>query len=359
MPASGHRLARVKAWVLSHPATLLGSPAGTPPPLALKDVPDPVPRAGEVLVRVTACGVCRTDLHVIEGEIPLPRLPLIPGHQVVGTVVGGGSRFQPGTRVGIAWLRHTCGTCADCRRGDENLCLDARFTGYHEDGGYAEAVVVPEDFAYALPPGVSDLLAAPLLCAGIIGYRALRRADLAPGETVGLYGFGSSAHVSLQVARAWGCGVMVVTRGEEHRALAREMGADWVGSPDERPPRPLDRAVVFAPAGEVMVEALAAVRRGGTVASACIHMSPIPALDYDRHLFGEKTLTSTTANTRRDGEDLLALAARGAIRAHVREYAFTDALAALADVRSDRVRGSAVLRVADGGGAATRPSSGR
>ena len=336
----------MRAWALRQPSALGAVPPREPPlALALEDVPDPAPGPGEVLVRVAACGVCRTDLHVVEGEIPLPRLPLIPGHQVVGTVVRGGRRFAPGTRVGIAWLRSTCGTCEDCRRGDENLCEGARFTGYHEDGGYAEAVVVPEDFAYALPPGVPDLEATPLLCAGIIGYRALRQADLRPGETVGLFGFGSSAHVSMQVARAWGCGVFVVTRGEEHRALAREMGADWVGAPGERPPRLLDRAVVFAPAGEVLLEALAAVRRGGTVASACIHMSAIPPLDYDRHLFGEKTLRSTTANTRRDGEELLALAGRGAVRPHVRAYDFADALVALADVRADRVQGSAVLRV--------------
>lgn len=335
----------MKAWVLSRPVPFPDWPAGTPP-LALREVPEPRPRAGEVLVNVTACGVCRTDLHVVEGEIPLPKVPVIPGHQVVGRVVSGGTRFAPGTRVGIAWLRSTCGTCADCRRGDENLCLQATFTGYHEDGGYAESAVVPEDYAYALPDGITDVLAAPLLCAGIIGYRALKQADVRPRETVGLYGFGSSAHVSMQVARAWGCGVMVVTRGEDHRALAREMGADWVGAPGETPPVPLDRAVVFAPAGEVVVDALASVRRGGTVSSACIHMSPIGPLDYDRHLFGEKTLRSTTANTRRDGEELLALAGKGAVRAHVTTYPFADAPRALADVRADRVKGSAVLRVA-------------
>ena len=310
-------------------------------------LPDPVPGAGEILVEVSVCGLCRTDIHIVDGEIERPRDPIVPGHQVVGRVLEGGTRFQVGDRVGIAWLRSTCGTCADCRRGDENLCRNARFTGYHEHGGMAERVVVPEDFAYALPGGIDDAHVAPLLCAGIIGYRALRRAQVGEGETVGLYGFGSSAHIAMQVAQHRGCEVFVVTRGEAHRALAREMGAAWVGDSGEAPPRPMDRAVIFAPAGELMRDALHATRWGGTVASACIHMSPMPELDYTRHLFGERTLTSTTANTRRDGEELLAIAAEGAITTHVTEFAFSACDEGLQAIRADAIQGSAVLRVRD------------
>jgi propanol-preferring alcohol dehydrogenase len=333
----------VRAWVVEQPGRLSGGA------LVPSEVPDPRPGPGEILVRVSVCGLCRTDIHVVQGEIDLPALPLVPGHQVVGTVVEGGARFAAGARVGIAWLHETCGTCADCLRGDENLCRAARFTGYHVDGGMAELVTVPEDFAYALPPGIDDLSAAPLLCAGIIGYRALRQADVAAGETVGLYGFGSSAHIALQVARHWGCRVFVVTRGEAHRALAREMGAVWVGAGGEAPPEPMDRAVIFAPAGELLPQALEAVRWGGTVSSAAIHTSPIPEMDYARHLFGERTLRSTTASTRADGEALLAIAAEGAVRAHVTEYRFEAAAEGLAAILADEVRGSAVLRV----GAAT------
>jgi propanol-preferring alcohol dehydrogenase len=330
----------VKAWVLDAPGAVTDDG-----PLRLADAPEPVPGEGELLVRVSACGLCRTDLHVCQGEIPLPRLPLVPGHQIVGTVVRGGRRFAAGERVGIAWLRETCGRCADCGRGDENLCRFARFTGYHADGGYAECATVPEAFAYALPDAVTDFEAAPLLCAGIIGYRALRQADVGPGEAVGLYGFGSSAHIALQVAHHFGCRVHVVTRGEAHRALAREMGAAWVGDGSEAPPEPLDRAVLFAPAGDLVPRALEAVRWGGTVASAAIHMSPIPPLDYDRHLFGEKTLRSTTASTRRDGEELLALAAEGVLRTHVEIVPFGEAPRGLARILRDQVRGSAVLAV--------------
>jgi propanol-preferring alcohol dehydrogenase len=311
----------------------------------LEDVAEPSPDEGEIVVEVAACGLCRTDLHVVQGEIPLPRLPIVPGHQVVGRVVGDGKRLRAGERVGVAWLHETCGRCADCLRGDENLCRSARFTGYHADGGFAERVKVPEAFAYRLPGGLSDLETAPLLCAGIVGYRALQQADVAPGEAVGLYGFGSSAHVALQVARHWGCRVHVVTRGEAHRALAREMGAAWVGDVHERPPEPLDRAVLFAPAGELVPRALEAVRWGGTVASAAIHMSEIPALDYARHLFGERTLRSTTASTRRDGEALLALAAEGAIRVRAEPVPFAEVHAGLERILADRVQGSAVLVV--------------
>ncbi|MDF1703069.1 MAG: zinc-binding alcohol dehydrogenase family protein [Planctomycetota bacterium] len=314
--------------------------------VARGELPAPEPGPGEILVDVSVCGLCRTDLHILDGDIDRPRNPIVPGHQVVGRVVGGGTRFAPGARVGIAWLRSTCGTCGACGRGAENLCRAARFTGYHEHGGMAEQVVVPEAFAYALPESLDDAHAAPLLCAGIIGYRALRQADVRPGSRVGLYGFGSSAHIAMQVAQHWGCEVVVVTRGEAHRELARAMGATWVGDSGEAPPEPLDSAVVFAPAGELLRDALACTRWGGTVASACIHMSPVPELDYTEHLFGERTLRSTTANTRRDGEALLAIAGAGAIRTHVTEFAFEAASEGLQAIRADAVRGSAVLRVA-------------
>ncbi len=330
----------MKAWILEKPGPL--SRTG---PLVLDEVEDPTPENGEVLVEVSVCGLCRTDIHVVQGEIPLPRLPLIPGHQVVGRVVGGGQRFEPGQRVGVAWLHETCDACADCFRGDENLCRNARYTGYTENGGFAEYVKVPEAYAYLLPEGIDDLQAAPLLCAGIIGYRALKQADVEEGETVGLYGFGSSAHIALQIAHHMGCRVHVVTRGEAHQEHARQMGAEWVGGPGEKPPEPLDRAVVFAPAGEVVLEALGAVRWGGTVSSAAIHMSEIPPIDYDAVLFGERTLRSTTANTREDGRELLEIAGEGAIRTEVTSYDFEDVNAGLLAIEEDRVRGSAVLRV--------------
>jgi propanol-preferring alcohol dehydrogenase len=259
----------MRAWILEKPAPLEERP------LKLVDRPDPEPDHDGIVVEVDVCGLCRTDIHVCEGEIPLPRLPIVPGHQVVGRVVARGRdarRFEEGDRVGIAWLHRTCGTCADCGRGDENLCRHALFTGYHVDGGFAEKVKIGEAFAYALGPDHT----APLLCAGIIGYRALRQADVTRDEIVGLYGFGSSAHIALQVAKARGNRVFVVTRGEAHRELARRMGAEWVGDSGDAPPEPMDRAVIFAPAGELIPEALDAVRWGGTVASAAIHMSPIP-----------------------------------------------------------------------------------
>jgi propanol-preferring alcohol dehydrogenase len=332
----------VRAWVLDRPAPLEQRP------LRLATLPDPEPGPGEIILEVSCCGLCRTDIHIVEGEIELPTLPVVPGHQAVGRVGARGrgvKRFRAGDRVGVAWLRSTCGRCADCARGDENLCRGARFTGYHAHGGLAERVVVPAAFAYALPEGIDDAHAAPLLCAGIIGYRALRQADVTEGETVGLYGFGSSAHIALQVARARGNRVFVVTRGERHRELARRMGADWVGDAGDRPPEPMDRAVIFAPAGELVPQALEAVRWGGTVASAAIHMSPIPQMDYARHLFGERTLRSTTASTRRDGRQLLELAARHAIATEVTVFPFDEVNEGLLAIKRDAIQGSAVLRV--------------
>jgi propanol-preferring alcohol dehydrogenase len=317
-------------------------------PLERMELPDPEPRSGEIRVRVRACAICRTDLHVIEGDLPPRRLPLVPGHQVVGTVdqVGEGCRrFRPGARVGIAWLRWTCGVCDACRTAAENLCEASRYTGYHEDGGYAELAVVPEAFAYPIPPAFSDLDAAPLLCAGIIGYRALRRTELAHGGRLGLYGFGSSAHVVIQIARHRGAEVFVATRGAGHRDLARRLGAAWAGETADPMPVPLDAAIVFAPAGEIVPTALRALRKGGVVVLAGIHMTPIPAMEYGPHLFHEKTLRSVEANTRKDGEDLLREAAAIPIRPSVATFALEAANDALQELKADRLDGTGVLLV--------------
>jgi propanol-preferring alcohol dehydrogenase len=332
----------MRAMVLEHPAPVEDAP------LRAVDVAPPDPAAGEVRVRITLCGVCRTDLHVVEGDLPPRRPRIVPGHQIVGTidVLGpGASRFAPGDRVGIAWLRSTCGRCGFCRRGDENLCAEARFTGYDADGGYAEYAVVREDFAYLLPPQVGDAEASPLLCAGIIGYRALRRAEIRPGCRLGLYGFGASAHIAIQVARHLGCRVFVMTREEKHRRLAAALGAEWTGGAADAPPEPLDSAVLFAPAGSLVPVALAALDRGGTLALAGIYLSAIPPLDYERHLFYEHTLRSVTANTRRDGEELLRLAAEIPIRPHTVRFPLEQANAALAALKHDGFEGAAVLDV--------------
>jgi propanol-preferring alcohol dehydrogenase len=297
-------------------------------------------------VRVRVAAICRTDLHVIEGDLAPQRLPLIPGHQTVGVVdrLGPGCRrFRPGDRVGIAWLRWTCGACDFCQSGAENLCAASRYTGYHEDGGYAELALVPEDFAYAIPEGFSDTEAAPLLCAGIIGYRALSRAEVRGSGRIGLYGFGSSAHVVIQIARHRGAEVYVATRSPGHRDLARRLGAVWAGDTAEPMPAALDAAIVFAPAGEVVPPALRAVRKGGVVVLAGIHMSTIPAMEYGPHLFHEKTLRSVEANTRRDGEKLLREAAEIPIRPAVVPYPLDAANDALAALKADRLVGTGVL----------------
>jgi propanol-preferring alcohol dehydrogenase len=321
-------------------------------PLELVDLPMPEPGQGEIRLRVRACGVCRTDLHVIEGDLPRRTLPIVPGHQVVGIVdaVGSGSEgFRVGDRAGIAWLRGTCGTCEWCRSGRENLCGRSTYTGYHANGGYAEYAVVPAAYAYPLPEAFGDLEAAPLLCAGIIGYRALQRSSVPPGGRLALYGFGSSAHVVMQIARHRGCTVDVVTRGEGHRELAREMGAAWAGGPGETPSELADGAIIFAPAGEIVPEALRAVRPGGTVACAGIYMSSVPELDYEECLFHEKTLTSVEANTREDGRGLLKEAAEVPVRARVTEYSLEEANEALIRLKNDGIDGSAVLRIAGDG----------
>ena len=323
-------------------------------PLVLEDVPRPSPGPGELLVRVHVCAVCRTDLHVIEGDLSEDKRPITPGHMVVGTVVAAGpdgpGRMPPfarDDRVGVAWLRGTCGDCAHCRGGQENLCRDARFTGYHVDGGYADYVTVPAAWAYPIPAGFKDAAAAPLLCAGIIGYRALTLSGVRPGERLGLFGFGNSAHIVMQVALARGCEVVVASRGGVHRNLALELGAAWVGAADEIEPESLHAAILFAPAGELVPPILRALRRGGTCACAGIHMSPIPAIDYDNELFGERVLRSVTANTRADGLGLLREAAAIPIRPRTTSYPLEEANRALQDLKHDRVQGAAVLHVTD------------
>lgn len=317
-------------------------------PLQLRDLPVPLPGPGEVLVKVQVCAVCRTDLHVIEGELPDVKRPLIPGHQVVGTVArlgAGVTEVQEGDRVGIAWLQGTCGICEFCTSGRENLCLKARFTGYQVDGGYAEYAVVPARFAYPIPPAFADEAAAPLLCAGIIGYRALRLSGIKPGQRLGLYGFGASAHIAIQIARHWGCQVYVSSLKAEHQALARELGAVWVGGAQDVPPDSLHGSIIFAPAGELVPPALRALERGGTLALAGIHMSPIPSLDYDRDVFGERVLRSVTANTRQDGIDLLREAAAIPITPRTVRFPLPQANQALQALKAGSFQGAAVLTI--------------
>lgn len=317
----------------------------TQQPLQLRDVPIPKVDRGQLLVRVTACGVCRTDLHTVEGELELPRLPLIPGHQVVGMVaaVGPGvDTFREGDRVGVVWLYRTCGECRYCRAGRENLCERGEFTGLHADGGYAEYMVVDAAFAYPLPGPLSDVEMAPLLCGGVIGYRALRLSEVRPGETLGLYGFGNSAHVTIQVARHWGCQVFVFTRSPGHQAHARELGAAWVGRAEDTPPEPLDAAIIFAPAGELIPQALRVLRPGGTVALAGIHMSPLPTMPYSL-LYRERTLRSVANSTRQDARELLTLAAAIGIRTEVTPFPLSAANEALLALKESRLRGDAVL----------------
>jgi alcohol dehydrogenase, propanol-preferring len=330
-------------------AMILESPrAAEQHPLVPGDVPLPVPGAGEVRVRVAACGVCHTDLHIVEGELQLPKLPVVPGHQIVGVVdaLGAGVRaFREGDRVGIPWLNWTCGECRFCRSGLENLCESARFTGFHSDGGFAEATIVHESFAYALPQNFSDLQVAPLLCAGIIGYRSLRLTGVAPWDRLGLFGFGASAHIVVQLARHLGCEVYVFTRSEEHRKLARELGAAWAGSAEDEAPEKVDGAIIFAPAGRLVPAALRATRKGGTVAMAGITMSPIPELDYDSLLYHERVLRSVANSTRQDARDLLRLAAEIPVRTEVQSFKLEEANLALDALKHSRIRGAGVLAI--------------
>ncbi len=330
----------MRAWSVTEPGSVDGEP------LRLEARPIPHAAADELLVRVRTCGVCRTDLHVTEGDLPVHRPHVVPGHEVVGTVEAAGSdvtEFAPGDRVGVAWLRRTCGTCRFCRAGRENLCLSPRFTGWDDDGGYAEFVVAPAAYAYPIPDAFDDVHAAPLLCAGIIGFRALERAALPPGGRLGIYGFGGSAHLAAQIALHRGATVHVLTRSSAAQRLALDLGCASAGEADDEPPEPLDAAILFAPVGHLVPVALAALDRGGTLAIAGIHLSDIPALNYQDHLFQERQVRSVTANTREDGRRFLAEAADAQVQVHAQPYPFTGALDALRDLAHDRVDGAAVL----------------
>jgi propanol-preferring alcohol dehydrogenase len=330
-------------------ACLLRAPAAIETnPLKFTDVAAPQPKRREVLVRVRACGVCRTDLHVIEGELPPRKSPVIPGHQVVGIVEQQGEnarRFAIGDRVGIAWLHRADGNCEYCQAGAENLCDNPVFTGYSVDGGYAELIVAPEDFVYAIPEGFPDEQAAPLLCAGIIGFRSLRLSGIKAGGRLGFYGFGAAAHVAIQVARHWGAEVFASTRDVRHQELAVELGAKWAGGTFDEPPEKLDAAIVFAPAGEIVPAALKALKRGGALVLGGIHMSPIPSFSYDL-LYQERIIRSVANNTRKDGEDFLRVAAEIPIRTHVQIFPLAEANRALNALKNDAIPGAAVLRVA-------------
>lgn len=331
----------MRAMVLAKPGPVEESP------LRLQEVPIPSPRAGEVRVRVHCCGICHTDLHTVEGDLPLPRLPLIPGHQIVGVVdaVGPGSHvLKEGDRIGIPWLHSTDGTCDYCQRGFENLCDNAQFTGYHVDGGYAEFAIVREDFAHAIPEHFSDENAAPLLCAGIIGYRSYRLSGAHVGSRLGLYGFGASAHLVLQLARYEGCQVYVATRTQSHCDLALQLGAAWVGAGQEMPPGQLDAAIIFAPAGSLVPVALRGLRKGGTLALAGITMSPIPQMDYSL-LYGERVIRSVANSTRDDCREFLSLAVEAGLRSDIEVFALEQANRALQALKKSEIKGAAVLRV--------------
>jgi propanol-preferring alcohol dehydrogenase len=316
-------------------------------PLEPVELPAPTPGPGEVRLRVCTCGVCRTDLHIVEGELELPTLPVIPGHQIVGVVERLGeqvAQFREGDRVGVPWLHSTCGQCAFCRRGRENLCESARFTGYHTDGGYAQYVIVSEGFAYPLPRGLTDMAVAPLLCAGVIGYRALRLSDVRPGERLGLFGFGGSAHIVIQIARYWDCDVYVFTRNKEHQRLAQELGAAWVGGVQDEPPNKIQSGIVFAPAGWIVLEALRMLEKGGTLSLAGIYMSPIPEMDYNL-LYHERTIRSAANSTREDVRELLRLADEIPLRTEVEVFPLEAANEALQRLKRSEIKGAGVLEI--------------
>ncbi|MDE2572954.1 MAG: zinc-dependent alcohol dehydrogenase family protein [bacterium] len=330
---------RARAAVLHEPKAVSGEP------LRIEDREIAPPAPGEVLLRVRTCGVCRTDLHIVEGELPPHRASIVPGHQIVGEVIalGAGATLALGARVGVSWLGGTDGTCAYCVGGRENLCDRPVFTGYDRDGGYASCVTARDDFCVELPEALSDQQAAPLLCAGIIGFRALRVAGVAPGERVGLFGFGSSAHLALPVLRAWDCEVYVATRGDSHRALAHELGAYWVGGASDLPPLGLDRAVTFAPSGDVVLCALRSLRKGGVLAINAIHLDRMPAFDYDSMLWGERQIRSVTNMTRADAHDFLRLAAQIGLRPRVTPFPLERANAALQSLKRDALDGAALI----------------
>lgn len=327
----------MKAAVLTSPAAISARP------LKITETPRPAPAAGHVLLRVRACGVCRTDLHIIEGELPQRRPKLIPGHQIVGDIVEGTGSLQRGTRVGVSWMGGVDGTCWYCQHKMENLCDSPVFTGYNVDGGYSEYTLVRSDFVYPLPKSLDDLHAAPLLCAGIIGFRSLRVAGVEQGERVGLFGFGASAHLALPVLQAWNCEVYVSTRGEKHRQLASSLGANWVGDESAQPPVALDRAVTFAPSGDVVVGALASLRKGGVVAINAIHLDRVPEFDYDTLLWGERELRSVANMTRADACDFLKLAAEIKLRPQVTTYSLDEVNEALLALKRDEINGAAVI----------------
>ncbi len=331
----------MKAFTLTQPGPIETRP------LQISEVPVPEPGDDEVLIEISACGVCRTDLHIVEGELA-PKVPhIIPGHQVVGRIVRRGksaNKLSLGARVGVAWLHRTCGRCEYCRRGRENLCINALFTGYTRHGGYAEYIVTPEAFVYPLPESFTDLEAAPLLCAGIIGFRALRLANLERRDTLAIYGFGAAGHVAIQVARHWGMRVVVCTREERHRNLARELGAEWVGGANETPPLKLDAGIIFAPAGELVPAALKSLRKAGTLVLGGIHMSPIPTFAYEL-IYDERMIRSVANNTRQDGIDFLHVAAEIPIRTSTQLFPLDEANVALAALKHDAIRGAAVLQV--------------
>ena len=328
----------MKAAVLDEPNSISSRP------LQIRDLPKPDLQSGHILLRVRACGVCRTDLHIVEGELPPRQRPLTPGHQIVGEVVDGANAdLAPGARVGVSWIGGTDGTCTYCQRSLENLCDAPTFTGYSVNGGYAEYALARADFCFPLPTTPDDLHAAPLLCAGIIGFRSLRVAGVEQGERVGLFGFGASAHLAIAVLRAWNCDVYVATRGKSHRELAHSLGANWVGTENETPPVALDRAITFAPSGNVVISALAALRKGGVVAINAIHLDRIPEFDYDRLLWGERQLRSVANMTRADARDFLRIAAEIGLRPQITTFALDQANEALLAVKNDAIDGAAVI----------------
>jgi propanol-preferring alcohol dehydrogenase len=328
----------MRAAVLTSPANIATHP------LQLTDVEKPVCTSGHVLLKVRACGVCRTDLHIIEGELAPQHPAIIPGHQIVGDIVEGATAELPlGTRVGVSWMGGVDNACRFCRAGMENLCDAPTFTGYSVNGGYAEYTLARTDFVYPLPPALDDLQVAPLLCAGIIGFRSLRVAEVQKGERVGLFGFGASAHLAIAVLRSWTCEVYVSTRGESHRALATSLGATWVGAERELPPVKLDRAVTFAPSGDVVIAALSSLRKGGIVAINAIHLDRIPQFDYDTLLWGERQMRSVANMTRADAREFLAVAAEISLRPKVTAFPLDQANQALSTLKADRIDGAAVL----------------